>query len=337
MMSYTGTAWELKRRKNFRGGVVIPYEVPLDSYLPFKKKIIYFLGYVRFVRRIINQNHYEKLIVLTTQTAIPLYGMLCGEYRGRYIYDYRDVTKENKIPGYKFLVQNLIRNSYCTMISSRGFLREIGMKMSEKIQLDHNTRKAEKNSYSVRLNTGGSDPIRISFWGQVRQIDFNEWLCDQFGNDSRFRLSFHGGGDIQKLEYYCAVKEYKNIDFSGVYDLESIKKFAQDTDILHCIYQNDKVQTYAMPVKAYDAIKYKLPVLISKNSQVEKFYHGFSGAFAVEPGQEHLPDSIYKWYTDLNMEKINRGFLHLEEKVYKDDLEFEKTLRRFVGKGDGDE
>ena len=317
--------------------MVIPYEVPLDSYLPFKKKITYFLGYARFVRKIIDQNHYEKLIVLTTQTTIPLYGLLCGEYKGKYVYDYRDVTKENKIPGYRFLVQNLIRNSYCTMMSSRGFLREIGMKKSEKIQFDHNTRKAEKSLYHVRLNTNGSAPIRISFWGQVRQIEFNKWLCDQFGNDSRFRLSFHGGGDIQKLKDYCTAKGYKNIAFSGVYDLISVKKFAQETDILHCVYQNDKVQTYAMPVKAYDAIRYRLPVMINKNSQVEKFYHGFSGAFAIEPGQEHLLDNIYKWYTGLNKEKVERGFLHLEERVFRDDLEFEKTLRSFIGKGAGDE
>lgn len=313
----------VKEDIGFRGNA-IAYEVPLNTFQPFYKKISAFLGYARFMRRIIRQRKYDKLIVLTTQTAVALGDVLLCKYRGRYIFDYRDVTKEKSTKAYAALVRSLINRSAVTMMSSKGFLRELQMEDTPKVQIVHNTyRTPEETPRKVRISQ--QLPLRISFWGMVRPLGYNQRLCDRFGNDPRFTLSYHGIGACEKLEAYCREKGYRNITFSGRYALSDVEKFADETDILHCSYQNDITMRSAMPVKAYDAIEYRFPVLITKDSYLSEFMQGAAGCCAVDAqSDEKLADTVYHWYCGLDAEAVEAGYTRLEEQIRQDDVAFEQ-------------
>ena len=118
----------------------ISFDYKINTYQPFYKKILGFLKYARFVRKLINKNKYEKLVILTTQTAIPLYDILIKKYKDKYIYDYRDITKEFKLSFYKKMVIKMIKNSKYTMFSSKGFIKALNLENSNKILIANNSR-----------------------------------------------------------------------------------------------------------------------------------------------------------------------------------------------------
>lgn len=314
---------------NFNGNP-IAFEQRMNTYQPFHKKILGFIKYSLFLRQQISKKNYDKLIVLTTQTAIPLFDILTRKFKGRFVYDYRDVTKETKFKFYAAMVKRLVKASKYTMISSKGFLPQIGLKDAPNIITAHNTREPiSSDGYKVHISRG--EPIRLVFWGMVRQVEHNKKICDALGNDHRFTLTYHGEGFYKELEQYCNEKGYKNIVFTGRYNLQDIPEFIDSTDILHCIYENDTTQKNAMPVKPYDAIRYRLPMVVSKGSYLEKFFQDCNGVFSVDIENLTLaPDKLYDWYKCLNGEHIERDLYAVQTKINADDSIFNERLLDFV-------
>ena len=315
----------IPEEKTFRGSC-LSYDKELNSYQPFYKKIATFLGYMAFVRKTLKKNRYDKLIVLTTPTAMLLWDRLLGKYRNRYIFDFRDITKEHKLRPYKKLVGKLMDSAYVTMISSKGFLPVLEKADSEKIIMAHNThRQTPAAPHGVRLSQ--EQPLRVAFWGVVRQSDHNKKLCDLFGNDSRFRLTFRGVGYVQELEDYCREKGYENIAFAGGYGLEEIEEFAVQTDILHCVYKNNRRTQPTLAVKLYDALEYRLPILVAEGSFLAQTLEGTTGSLAIGPG--HTADMIYDWYRQLSAEQMERDYAAMEARVREDDRIFAETVTEF--------
>lgn len=312
---------------DFRGKA-IAYEKPINTYQPFYKKIIGFLCYTAFMYKTVKSKRYDKLIILTTQTAIPLYPLLIGKYRGKYVYDYRDITKEKKLGIYLKMVKKLIENSAFTAFSSKGFWRELGIDENEKTLVSHNTQKScEKSEYKARKTE--QTPIKLVYWGMVRQVEFNKYVCDCFGNDDRFNVVYHGEGYYKELSEYCEQKKYKNISFTGRYEFSQISDFVESTDILNCLYENDETQKPAMPVKLYDAVHYRLPVIVTADSYLQEFSKGAKGSFAF--GNEgKISDAVFDWYKDLSAQDIEEGYGALEKQIYCDDKIFENKLLLFV-------
>ncbi len=309
------------------GGRTIPYNVPVDTFQAFHKKIFAFLQYARFVRKTIRKNRYEKLIVLTTPTATVLWDLLLGKYRGKYIYDYRDITKEQSFAPFARLVKKLIAGSQVTMMSSQGFAEVLKLPATDKIMIAHNTHRATEGTYAVRLSR--QEPLRIGYWGLVRQVEFNRQLCDRFGNDPRFTLVYHGTGDYEKLAAYCREKGYRNISFTGRFALEDVPGFVEQTDILHCMYENNVRQQPAVPVKLYDALEFRLPLLISTGSHLEQVMEGVTGSLALDLSREDMADAVYEWYRSLWAEAVETAYGAMEASVREDDRRFDKAVTEF--------
>jgi len=314
---------------NFNGNPV-PFKQRMNTYQPFHKKILGFIKYSLFLRRQISKKKYDKLIVLTTQTAIPLFDLLTCKYKNKFVYDYRDITKENKFGFYAAMVKKLIKSSAYTMISSKGFLPQIGVEDAPNIITAHNTREPiSSDGYNVCVS--GDDPIRLVFWGMVRQVEHNKKICDAFGNDPRFTLTYHGEGFYKELDAYCKEKGYSNVFFTGRYDLQDLPGFIETTDVLHCIYENDTTQKNAMPVKPYDAIRYRLPMAISEGSYLEKFFQDCNGIFSVDIISLTLvPDKLYKWYKSLNGEQVETDFATIQNRINNDDVLFKDKFINFI-------
>lgn len=309
-------------KKDFNGNAIC-YSYEMKTHQPFYKKIGGFVRYTNFIRKTIKKRKYDKLILLTSQTAVPISDiLLCKKYSGKYVYDYRDITKEkNKL--YKRLVQKLICNSYFTGISSFGFKRVIGE--SDKFVKSHNCRKlAVLGSKSSK-----EEPINISFWGLVRSVSSNKRICDIFGNDSRFSLYYHGNGFYKEIQEYCKEKNYNNIHFSGRYSPDDVQKFADNANIIHSIYDNGTVMRNAMPNKVYDAVRYAKPIMVAKNSYMAEFLDNYSFKFDFDI-ENTTSDDVYEWYNQLDCKTCSKEYMKLYECIKKDDDTFTKALMSFV-------
>lgn len=319
--------------KPFRGSVAA-YEVPLNTYQPFWKKMIAFVKYVVFVRRQIRKKKYEKLIVLTTPTAIVLADLLLGKYRNRYVFDYRDISKEHLSKIYTVFVRAIAKKSCMMPVSSYGFLDVLKLEKDDpKILMAHNTQKID-NAMGYHACVVKHKSVRISFWGMVRQPEFNCRFCDIFGNDKRFILSYHGEGVANQIQEYCQKKGYTNIHFTGRYTHSEIPSFAEQTDIIHCVYEfeQDVKMKPALQVKLYDGMKYHIPILLYTGSYASQYMKEFGVSFEVNPERgKKVADEIYEWYQGLNPNVIDAGYQIMADRVHQDDLIFKQKVLRFVG------
>lgn len=316
--------------KNGFNGNSIEFKDEIDSYQPIRKKIKSFIKYSYFIRKKLDEKKYDRIIVLTTQTACSIFDILLFKYKGKYIFDYRDVTKELSTPIFKNCVRLLISNSKYTMMSSPGFINLLGVKKRKNVQIAHNTQGLTLSD-KAKTSVNKTGKITISFWGTIRQMEFNKKVCDLFGNDDRFIVYFHGKGLDKELKAFCDKRHYSNVIFTGRYNTDKITDFVDNTDILHCLYENDKIQKLAMPVKAYDAIKYRIPLLVSRDSEVERFYFGKKCALSlnIDDGDK-VKKEIYSWYRGLSFEELSNEFDMLNKKIEKDDKEFKRKLLCFI-------
>lgn len=299
------------------------YDYPLNSFQPFYKKMRGFLSFSMYMRKMIKDRKYDKIIILTTQTAIPLYDILLGKYKNKYIYDYRDVTFENVIL-YRILVNTLIRHSNFTAISSKGFIDNL--KPSMKFVMSHNTR-----DFKIRpITKTSSDRIRVVFWGMIRQLEYNKKICDLFSKDNRFELIYHGEGYRCELESYCNQNNYNNIKFTGPYKLDDIGKFAIDTDLMLNCYENDKKQKPAMTVKFYDALQYGLPMLVTKGSYMSELVIENGIGFAVDFENNDNLEAVYQWI--VSNRNVSDGVNAVATQILADDAIFREKLIEFCEK-----
>lgn len=303
----------------------IGYNKSINTFQPFYKKILGFLGFTSFMYKILKKKKYHKLIILTTQTAIPLFPLLCHKYAGKYVYDYRDITYEN-ICFYKRMVNKLVNKSYFTSVSSNGFLDCFLNKMEDKYVLSHNSRNF---TIDITNKRSDSDKIRIVYWGMIRQLEFNYKICDLFANDNRIELIYHGAGFHKELQEYCEKKNYKNIKLTGAYKLEDINDFVINTDFVLNSYENDKQQKPAMTVKYYDGLKYGIPMIVTKDSYMGNIVEKKNLGIAIDWDKENI-ETIYDKIKKFDFKEYNKERKIICDEIIKDDIFFEKKLLEFL-------
>lgn len=306
--------------KRFKGNEIVFYEEMRSNSIPKYQKIPSYLRAIKRTREAIRKGGYDRFILLTTQTVLPLF-LSTGRIRnGAYVFDYRDVTFEGNGIARKLILAT-IRKSKFTAISSMGFVTPLGMESN--LIMSHN----ESQFACISVEKKPSDVIRVSFWGGVRQNGYVKKLCDLFGNHAKFAVSFYGEGRIEELRQYCADQGYSNIVFTGRYVPEQIPEFAANTDILLNMYENDSVQRYALTVKLYDGIKFGLPMLLTKDSYMASLMESNPNCLAIDPESADIGE-IEAWYRGLN---LNDGIYQQEiEQILADDKVFEEKLLDFV-------
>lgn len=304
----------------------IHFDYKVNTYKSFIRKINSFFKYTIFLYKTIRSKKYDKLILLTSQTIVTLFPLVLSKtYKYKYIYDFRDITFE-RFPYYKFLVRKLIKNSSFTAISSPGFINVLGK--SDKYVISHNCNNLRiKGNKENRGNT-----INIVYWGMVRQVEFNKKICDLFSNDRRFKLIYHGEGYYKELQNYCLSKNYTNISFTGTYNSNEIDKFAEETGILLNAYENDEQQKMALTVKLYDAVRYMLPMIVSKNSYMEEFVDKYNISYSLNIDDGINLDNLYNWINEIDRIEINNDYQSLYKVIDKDNEYFKNKLIDFASK-----
>lgn len=305
----------------------ISFDEYIDSYKKFHQKITDYIRFATFVNKTVKQNKYDKLIILTTPMAVCVLPLCFGRYKGKYLFDFRDLTKEY-IYLYKKVVQKIARNSELFATSSPGYLEYFPETQIDNYVLCHNT--LSEIAFKKECEISRKDVIRVSYWGAIRQVEYNKRICEIFGNDDRFEFYYHGDGAYVELDHFCREKGYNNIHFTGRYALKDIKKFASETDILFNAYETDFVTTPSLAVKVYDSVEYRLPLIVSEGSFMEKYLKGSEFTFVFKL-RESILDEMYTWYKNLGKLTLDNSFYNVFRQVKRDDEIFEDKLRRFVG------
>jgi hypothetical protein len=292
------------------------------------KKIIPYIGYKKHLTRVIKSNKYEKFIVLTTPPAVFINKLLIKKYRNSYIFDYRDYSHE-KIKWYKNNVDNIIKNSYCTFISSKGFMDYLNT--SDKIYISHNINSFDYTHKPID-DLKNKNNINIGFVGYVRYYNPNIKLIYSLRNSDTFSLSYYGeaynGCDINE---YCRLNDIKNVKVQSYYENKDKYKIYESISIINALYDVNSEDTIrALPNRLYDAAIYKKPILVSKGTYLAELVLQYGIGLCIDVLTDDIEKALNEYIEHFSIIEFQNNCNRFLEDIKSDEIVFERKIADFV-------
>lgn len=307
---------------------IISYKKKITSNNGDKKKIFNFLKFGLFVKKHLKRGNYHKILILGSYsgTMAFLTRFLSKNHKNEYWLDIRDYTYEWFLP-YKLAMAKVIKNSYATAISSKGFEKFLP---SFNYIITHNIDIKTISSYN-KEDRIPSEKIRISFIGNVRYYEENIKLLNIFKNDDRFILQYFGSGS-DKLKIYCEMNNIFNVDFCERFPPEVTHELYYKTDIINNIYGSDGIELQtALSNKLYFSSALEIPILVSPKTYMSMITTKFGFGFDVDYFDINLPNKLYNWYININ-NKVKPDYSSFYQEAFIEDQIFEKKLVNYLTK-----
>lgn len=313
---------------------VISYDFPVDDNSAGKmQKLRGYIAYTRFVKKQLKKKDYDVVICLQSISAIFSAPFFLTKYRRKYVIDVRDYS----IEGNWFLrgVEGILMNfSIMNVISSEGYKAFLPKK--KKYQLVHNYSTIEPEivaSFSIR--SMGKQPIRLSYIGLIRFQEQNKRIIDLFANDDRFAISFIGKNALE-LKEYMEEHRIKNVRLIDQFPPEKTLDYYKETDAILNVYGNNTpLLDYALSNKLYFAAALKMPILVSKDTFMEKKSIEGGFGFVLDFEDERIKDKLVTYMNDLstNRENFNKRCEMFMDKVINENTKFFLAVQKILYDG----
>ncbi len=288
-------------------------------------KLINFFKYSRFVKKILKRKKYDKLIILTTLSAFMCKKELHKKYKGKYIFDFRDLSLE-KIGWFKKRVARIVKESAFTCISSDGFKKYLPEYDYVKA---HNFRYSDLSATRDEIDYEKNKKINLTYIGTSRGYEYNSRLISIFGSDERFNLKIVGSycDSPQILELS---KKHDNVEVKGRYDLSEKHEILKDMDML----VNMNIESFnglqAMANKYYDGIILKKPQLANINTFAGKQIKDRGLGIALAFSDENFADKVYEYWQNLDEENFNQKAKAELDAVLEEDKIYLAKIESFI-------
>jgi hypothetical protein len=268
-------------------------------------KIVPFLKWRQFALKILKNNQYDKLIVLTTIPAILICDYLNIDYTKKFFFDIRDYTYERFWP-YKKLVNWIVEKSAVTSISSKAFMQFLSP--SANIVVTHNISNDEaikKNVQSVTDKT----PITIGFIGGIRYYEENCRLLMKLKHSPRFRLRYvgkvHPGCDLSAFATKNAIT---NVDFFPAYNNDLKPEIYKAIDLINAIYGRKTQEVLlGLPNKLYDCVVFKKPIIVSKGTYLSEIVEQYHLGISIDIEKDDIEKSLTNYLCVFNSQLFEAG------------------------------
>ena len=151
--------------------------------------------------------------------------------------------------------------------------------------------------------------ITIGFVGGLRYFDINKKIIDAFANSKEYNLLYvgkkHPGCD---LEEYSVSKKINNINFLPAFDNEEKPKIYESIHIINSMYgsSTDEVRT-SLPNKLYDAILYKKPIIVSRDTYLHELVDEYRIGLAVEIDKQNIKDELTHYLNEFDKDLFYQG------------------------------
>ncbi len=308
------------------------YSENTGRYSGLLSKVMPFMNFRRFVKKTIKEQKYDKLIVLTTQTAVVLFDVLLGKkYKNKYFFDYRDTSYEY-ITLYRLFVNRVILNSYTTCISSYGFKKYLTDK--KELIVSHNFQKeyygSRKIHCSGRVN---AEKLVIGYIGYLREYEYLKNFVDSFGKDKRFEFHIHGSGDCeQRLREYA--KKYDNVKVYGGYKEYEKMDIVDSFDMICYNYPYSFVNYPAMANKFYDGMIRKKPMFGNSNTFSGELIEKYGLGISLPEDEKKITDKIYEYLMSFDKEQFEKSCEDFLLRVIREEEAYIAKIDEFLDEGE---
>lgn len=286
--------------------MAIQYNCSFQSRNPLSLLLAY-RNFASFVKATIKKNGYDKLIVFTPQSAIFLSTFLEKEFKNNYIFDYRDLSIEQKFY-FKMPFLKVLNNSYANVISSPGFKQYLPKGFD--YILSHNfdvdiVKRALKQDVSIKIDKNIIDVLTI---GGIRDYESNVQIIENLYNVDGFTVRFVGKGpaadDLQKV---AKSLKARNVTFEGYYPKEKEKDYVENATFLNIFYPRKASHDTALSNRFYNSLIYGKPMITTADTTQGNYASNYNVGIALENCNE-LPNRLKKYLDRIDIDQylINR-------------------------------
>jgi hypothetical protein len=312
---------------NFNFKFQMPTGTSLKSQL---KKLIGYLKFRKFATKILEENDYSGVVLLTGNLSVLLGGVLLRKYRKRYIVDIRDYWMEN-FKLFYMLEKKMIYNSSQTVISSAAYKRFLP---EYDYVLCHNSQMLNMDIIkSFRTKDKGlkdsKSPIVISCIGGVKNVEYDKKVLNFFANDNRFIIRYIGRG-YGGLKKYCIENKIKNVIIQDEFPMDQTLEFYKSTDIILNMYGNNTPKLdFALSNKLYFAAQLGMPILVCNSTYMAEISTNYGFGIAIDIKDNTDKDKIDNYYRNINWQDFYQKCDRFINKFNTDNENFKKQIREF--------
>lgn len=289
-----------------------------------------YIRFADFAKKNIITNCYERLIIFTPQVGIFLSGFLKRKYQGKYIFDYRDLSIEQKCI-FKIPFIKLLNNSFVNVISSPGFKQYLPKNYDFLISHNFDINRV-KRAIIEDFECNKSKPIGVLTIGGIRDYESNKEVIDALANDSRFQISFVGKGpSAEDLKNYSNVQDIKNISFVGYYKKEEEDKYILNAHILNIFYPRKISHDTALSNRFYNSLILKKPMITTSGTIQGEYTEKYDIGLAVL-NCDNLKEKIIDFLDNLDFKAYSERCNNLLKVFLADYYKWEAVMERFICK-----
>ncbi len=296
----------------------------LEDEIPKIKKIAAFISYRKYLIGLLKEEKFDFLISLHTLPGVLIFKRLENQYKNRFILDYRDITYEN-IKLYEKIIKKLSNAAALTFVSSDMFRKYLPD--TPKTLTSHNINpEALQHKAGIRHKRSENGKIRICFWGFIRHEQINLRIIKSLGFDERFELHYYGRQQetARRLKVFCSENSVKNVFFHGQYSREDILKIAENTDIIHNMYDGGSTEEFALGNKYYEGLLFNLPQICSEGSYMGSLVEKYGVGAALNPYEEGFANKLWEYYNNIDREVFTKA---CEKRLVEITGEYEKGIQ----------
>ncbi len=292
------------------------------------KRLKGYLKFRKFASKILKNESYDGVILLTGNVAVLLGHILKKKYEGRYIVDIRDYYKENN-KWYFNAEKDVLDSSAMAVISSKAFKTFLPERKYYVVHNSQNITKEQVNIFRAREKKKDKQLV-ISCIGGMRFFEQYKRVLACFANDNRFLIQFIGSGS-NILKKYCEENNITNVYLHDRFPPRKTLDFYYDADIIMNLYGNNTpLLDYALSNKLYYAAQLGIPILVCPDTYMEEVAvsNGFGFTFDLE--DETMRDKLYEYYHLVDWDKLYQNCDKFMEEVYAEEEEFKNAVKSFL-------
>lgn len=306
----------------------IQYNYTLKSRNPLMLLWAY-TKFASFVKRTIKERKYERLIVFTPQAGLFLYSYLRKNFKKKYIFDYRDLSLEQK-SYFKRAFVTLLRNSFANVISSPGFKKYLPKGFN--YLLSHNfsvedVRKAIVDNNEVIFR---DKPIDVLTIGGIRDYESNMQVIEHLANVDGFTVRFVGKGpSAESLQRSAQALKAKNVYFEGYYPKEKERDYVAEATFLNIFYPRKASHDTALSNRFYNSLIYGKPMITTANTTQGDYASTYGVGLALE-SCDNLPEVLKAYLCDIDVEQYLINRKKLLKDFLLDYIKWESVMKHFL-------
>ena len=290
----------------------------------WKKLLDYYL-YARFLKKKLKNENYDHLIIFGPQIAIFLYQYLRKLYNQKFIFDYRDLSIEQR---FKKRFKKVLKLSKLNVISSDGFKSclpsEYSYVLSHNFDID-----LLKQAMSEKILSDGlcriNDQFLILTIGGIRNYEQNEAIINSFANNPDYQIHFIGKGIVsEQLKDYAESHNICNVYFEGFYEKNIEGEYIKKSSLMNIYWPRKLSHDTALSNRFYNSLIYCKPMITTADTIQGNYATQYHVGVAI--ASEDITNEVQHYINNFNPVEYKKGRDKLLKDFLKDYEIFELAL-----------